>query len=233
MHIVVGKLTAVYSGRSETELSPYDRIVIVKSDGTVSIHSDKGFKPLNYMATSTPLQEDHDDEGNRRWTFKSKKESLVVTFLEVYDEINLPLGNGDPGHVVKDGSESQLQEWLSLHISTLDPTLSFVTREYQTGAGPVDILAEDSSEALVAVEVKRTAAMTTVGQVLRYVDALEELHPDRKVRGCIVAVEFKGKTLEIASKKNVLCLSVPSDWLALSLEEKDPVLVERAALFQL
>lgn len=212
MHIVVGLISAQYSGRGETELAPYKRIVIHKADGTVSIHGDKGFKPMNYMSSASDLTVG-EVEGDLVWTFKSKKEQLVVRFHEVFDEIQLELGQDDPGHSSKDKTESQLQAWLVDNLPKLDTNLYVSAREFQTGAGPVDLLAyEHDSNTMVCVEVKREAPMNTVGQVLRYVDAVQEAYPHAAVRGVIAAVEFKASTLKVAAKKNVECLVIPPNW---------------------
>lgn len=226
MHIVVGNVSAHYSGRGVTELTPYDRIVMVKADGTVSIHGDKGFKPMNYMATSAKLEESIEDNC-RIWTFTTKQEKLVIRFHEIYDEINLSLGESDPGHSHREGTEPQLQKWLSRHLTELAPELFFEDREHQTGAGPVDILASKDEDTLVAVEVKRSAPMNTVGQVLRYVDALEELYPNKKIFGVIAAVEFKESTFKIAHKKNVTCLKVPENWYE-SFTKEEALIIEAA-----
>lgn len=221
MRIVVANLSAHYSGRGDTTLDPYDRIVIYKEDGSVSIHSEKGFKPLNYMTQTSSLHEE-EIEGELVWTFHSKIEKLEIVFHEIYDEIDLSLGQNDPGHSTRNGTEAQLQDWLSQHLSELDSTLSFVAKEYQTGDGPVDLLAEGSNGALVAVEVKRVAPINAIGQILRYRDALEEKHPGATIEYCIAAVEFKDKTRVLAAKRGVRIIEIPSNWL----EDQENAVVE-------
>lgn len=225
MRIVVANLSAVYTGRGETVLPPYNRILIVKNDGSVSIHSEKGFKPMNYMTAKNELESSFNEQNELVWLFQGKKqESLTVTFHEIHDEVDLDLGNDDPGFSSKAGQESQLQEWLSKRLNEIDGNLRFISREYQTGAGPVDLLAEGADGSYVVVEVKRVAAINTVGQVLRYVDAMREKHPDRRIDGVIAAVEFKETTLTIAEKKGVRCLTVPADWLTVDENDTGSVL---------
>lgn len=74
----------------------------------------------------------------------------------------------------------------------------------------MDILALGLHQELVAIEVKREAAMPTVGQVLRYVEALKEGHPEAEGRRP-AAVSFKDSTLRLAEKSGVQCLKVPED----------------------
>lgn len=210
MHLIVGEVSAEYRGRGETDLARYKRLVIYKNDKTVSIHSDQGYKPLNYMASPAKLEETFKDD-ERIWTFTTKTESLTVTFHEVYDEINLHLGDHDPGHSIKRGNEKQLQYWLFKKLDQLDSTLVPLSLEYQTGDGPVDILARRGAT-LVPIEVKRVAPMNTVGQILRYRDALQEKNPHDPVECAIAAVEYKAKTLELAAKKGVQCIRIPGTW---------------------
>lgn len=223
MHIVVGLISAVYSGRSDTQLPPYDRLVIQKSDGTVSIHSDKGFKPLNYMASASKKTESENSAGERIWVFETSKERLEVTLHKVFSELNLDLGELDPGHSSKDGTEVQLQGWLYKNLATLNPGLKVTGREYQTGAGPVDLIGEFEDGAIAAIEVKRSAAMPTVGQVLRYADSLEELNPNRRVVAMIAAVEFKDSTRVNAKKKGVICVDVPPTWFTMDAHGEEVV----------
>jgi len=239
MHIIVGRLSAIYSGRGETNLPDYERIVMLKSDGTVSIHTDKGFKPVNYMASKSTLTETKNVNSERVWTFETKKEKLIITFHEIYDEVDIELGVSDPGHDSKDKTEHQLQGWLLENLSLLEPNVVALEREYQTGAGPVDLFGRVIGEIIIdenfkdkktpttfdntyaAIEVKRIANMTAVGQVLRYVDALRETHPENTYVGLLVAVEFKAKTVEIAARKNVKCILVPEDWFTLNFDDFD------------
>lgn len=213
MIVVVGQISAVYSGRGETHLAPYKRIVMVKTDGSVSIHGEKGYKPMNYMTASKGYEESLNASGEKIWTFATKKESLTITFHEIFDTIELPLGLDDPGYSSKLGQEKQLQEWLVEKLPEVRPGYQFKEREYQTGDGPVDLLAEETeSGALVAVEVKRTTTLNTVGQVLRYADALRLKHPERLIKAAVAAVTFKDSTLTLAAKKGVECLQVPETW---------------------
>lgn len=212
MRIVVGNLSAVYTGRGDTELAPYNRIVIYKSDGTVAIHGDKGFKPLNYMTNTKDFQETLSEDQEKMWILSTKKETLTITFHEIFSEINLELGADDPGHSSRSGTEDELQEWLSKNIHVIDPSLRFVQREYQTGNGPVDILAEDAEGTLHIIEVKRFSTVNTVGQVKRYLDAMAETHPGSKVVGYIASPDIKERTWEYAEKAAIRCITVPSTW---------------------
>jgi RecB family endonuclease NucS len=206
MLLIYANLSAHYSGRSDTLLSEHDRLVVLKSDGSVSIHADKGYKPVNYMASVVEFEEIL-VEGILHWNIWGKNEELEIIFHRIYTKVELKTPGEDLGHSLKAGSEKDVQDWIIENLLTIDPTLDYIGREYQTGAGPVDILAS-RGEKLVAIEVKKVAPMNTVGQVLRYTDALEETHPEKEILGIIMAVEFKPRTLTLAANKGIECVTI-------------------------
>lgn len=213
MEIVVGKLSAHYKGRGESHLAPYNRIVILKDDGSVCIHGDSGYKPMNYMMPPASKVSTVVD-GNEVWTITGKNETLTITFYSMEKNFSLSLGNEDPG-LTRITTEHHLQEWLHAHPEVFGDHVLGGVREYQTGKGPIDLFFDCYGGAGLAVEVKRVAALNTVGQLLRYVDALEEKFPGRPIEGVITALEFKQSVLELAAKKKITCLQVPAEWQTL------------------
>src|SRR5204862_931136 len=138
------------------------RLLIVKADGSVLVHSDGGsYKPLNWMSPPCTLRIAPPDADAREagvtqvWTVRNAKsdDRLVVHLHEVLHDSAHELGV-DPG-LVKDGVEAHLQELLAEHVHTLGDGYTLVRREYPTAIGPVDLLLRDPAGASVAVEVKR------------------------------------------------------------------------------
>jgi hypothetical protein len=164
------------------------------------------------MATTERTKTTVDDE--TVWEFFGKKESLTVTFHEDFERLNLSLGTEDPG-LQRLRTENHLQEWLSNNPELFGENITYVEREFPTGQGPIDLFFERSDHSILAVEVKRVADLNTVGQILRYQDALEERFPGRVITGIIAAVEFKKSVLKFAEKKGVSCLEVPKNWASL------------------
>ncbi|MED6331222.1 MAG: endonuclease, partial [Actinomycetota bacterium] len=68
MRIVVARCSVEYQGRLTTELPEAVRLLMVKGDGTLLIHNDRGGKPLNWMSPPSRLVEldieDADSTGN-------------------------------------------------------------------------------------------------------------------------------------------------------------------------
>jgi RecB family endonuclease NucS len=49
MVTVFGRCTVEYEGRAASTLGPGDRLVVLKPDGTVLVHTDEGQKPVNWQ----------------------------------------------------------------------------------------------------------------------------------------------------------------------------------------
>ena len=210
MRIVIANCSAVYTGRGDTTLSPAIRAIIIKNDGAVSIHPDTGNKPLNYMGKDNIFTEEKFDD-SAIWTFDTSKESLTITLHEVVSDSDHQLDLDAEG-VVTDGTEKHLQEWLAENPETIGKGFTLVEREFQTGNGPVDLLMQDSEGNYLAVEVKRVATLNAVGQVKRYVDAMLDSGLYGDVRGLIVALDIRPKTLKLAERRGIECVNVESAW---------------------
>ena len=58
MRLVIAKCSVDYVGRLSAHLPPAVRLLMVKADGSVSIHADdRAYKPLNWMSPPCKLQE--------------------------------------------------------------------------------------------------------------------------------------------------------------------------------
>jgi endonuclease len=150
VRLVIARCQVDYVGRLTAHLPMANRLLLVKADGSVSVHSDdRAYKPLNWMTPPCWLIEDRGV-----WTVQNKAgEKLVITLEEITHDSAHELGP-EPG-LVKDGVEAHLQELLAEHITTLGDGWTLVRREYPTAIGPVDILCRDNAGAAVAVEIKR------------------------------------------------------------------------------
>ena len=148
MRLVIAKCSVDYVGRLSAHLPPATRLLMVKADGSVSIHADdRAYKPLNWMSPPCKLQ-----EAPGVWKVVNKAgEELRITLEEIFQDTSYELGI-DPG-LVKDGVEAHLQELLAAHPETFGEGWVLVRREFMTAIGPVDLLCRDANGAAVAVEI--------------------------------------------------------------------------------
>lgn len=166
--------------------------------------------------------------GEEIWTFDARHETLQITIHQIYStfEEDLLTKETDPGLKV-DGTEAHLQQWLFDHPEILGEGIVTLQREFQTGAGAVDILAMTENAEPIAVEIKRTAAAGAADQVRRYVENMKALPPAEfehpitgvmvpldftKTTGLIAALDLRPKLLDLATKRGVTTVEVPTYW---------------------
>ena len=212
MRLVIARCSVDYVGRLDAHLPMADRLLIVKADGSVSVHADdRAYKPLNWMTPPCTLKEsaiedlDGEDTGEILWLVENPKgEQLRITIAEIHEEISYDMGE-DPG-LVKDGVEAHLQELLADQIDTLGERYTLVRREYPTAIGPVDIMAKDENNNNVAIEVKRRGGIDGVEQLTRYLELLNRDELLAPVSGVFAAQEIKPQARTLAEDRGIRCV---------------------------
>lgn len=214
MRLVIATCSVDYQGRLSAHLPSAPRLLMVKADGSVSIHADdRAYKPLNWMSPPCQLLE---EEG--RWVVTNKQgETLIITIEEVHSDHSMDLGL-DPG-LEKDGVEAHLQELLAARPEVLIAGLRLVAREFPTDIGPLDLLCRDASGAAVAVEIKRRGEIDGVEQLARYVERLDRDGRLRPVRGVLAAQQVKPQARVLAASRGITCIEVDYDVLRGAREE--------------
>ncbi|MFB7943567.1 endonuclease NucS [Kitasatospora phosalacinea] len=208
MRLVIAKCTVDYAGRLAAHLPSAVRLVIVKADGSVSIHADdRAYKPLNWMSPPCSLK-----EAEGVWTVTNKAgEKLIITLEDVHHDSSHELGV-DPG-LIKDGVEAHLQELLADRMEVLGTGWQLIRREYPTPIGPVDILCRDSDGATVAVEIKRRGEIDGVEQLTRYLELLNRDPLLAPVKGVFAAQEIKPQARVLATDRGIGCVVLDYDEL--------------------
>jgi len=205
---VIARCSVDYRGRLQAHLPLADRLLLVKADGSISIHSDdRAYKPLNWMNPPCTITEEPG-----RWLVRSPKgEELEVTIEEVHSDTKADLGI-EPG-LQKDGVEAHLQALLAERCEVLGEGFQLVRREYPTEIGPVDLLCRDCDGGAVAVEVKRRGEIDGVEQLTRYLGFLNKDPRLAPVRGVFVAEVIKPQAKVLAADRGITCIEVDYDEL--------------------
>ena len=205
---MIARCSVDYIGRLTAHLPLATRLLLVKADGSVLVHSDGGsYKPLNWMSPPCTLV-----EGDGQWTVTNKaSEQLIITIESIEHDSVHELGV-DPG-LVKDGVEAHLQKLLAEHIHTLGDGYRLVRREFPTAIGPVDIMARDSAGIAVAVEIKRRGEIDGVEQLTRYLELLNRDPLLAPVRGVFAAQEIKPQARTLAEDRGIACVVLDYDLL--------------------
>ncbi|MBO0820299.1 MAG: endonuclease NucS [Nocardiopsaceae bacterium] len=203
MRLVIARCSVDYDGRLTAHLPSALRLLIVKADGSVLVHSDGGsYKPLNWMSPPCKLSEEPG-----RWTVTSKGgETLTITLEETLSDTSVDLGV-DPG-LKKDGVEAHLQQLLAEQLHLLGDGYRLVRREYPTPIGPVDIMCRDCDGAHVAVEIKRRGEIDGVEQLTRYLDLLNRDPLLAPVHGVFAAQEIRPQARVLATDRGIRCVTL-------------------------
>ncbi|HEY1617018.1 MAG TPA: endonuclease NucS [Streptosporangiaceae bacterium] len=201
MRLIIARCSVDYAGRLSAHLPLATRLIMVKADSSVLVHSDGGsYKPLNWMSPPCRLA-----EGPGRWVVTGKSgETLTISIEEVISDSAYDLGI-DPG-LVKDGVESHLQELLAAQVHLLGEGYRLVRREFPTPIGPVDLMCRDSGGGSVAVEIKRRGEIDGVEQLTRYLELLNRDPLLAPVQGVFAAQEIKPQARVLARDRGIRCL---------------------------
>jgi RecB family endonuclease NucS len=213
VRLVVARCQVDYAGRLTAHLPMATRVLMIKADGSVLVHSDGGsYKPLNWMSPPCKVAEGVSEDGVAEWLVTGKDDdTLRILIEEVLHDSSHDLGV-DPG-LRKDGVEKHLQELLADHPATLADGLTLVRREYPTAIGPVDLMCRDGDGRSVAVEIKRRGDIDGVEQLTRYLELLNRDPKLRPVRGIFAAQEIRPQARVLAIDRGIACAVVDYDAL--------------------
>lgn len=215
---MIARCSVDYAGRLSAHLPLATRLLLVKADGSVLVHSDSlSYKPLNWMSppcTLAVMEPDADQAEAgviQTWRVAQAKTAdlLVISIHEILHESSHELGH-DPG-LQKDGAEHHLQKLLAEQIELLGDGYRLVRREYMTAIGPVDILATDASGGSVAVEIKRRGDIDGVEQLTRYLELMNRDPHLTPVTGVFAAQEIKPQARTLAHGRGIRCLLLDYD----------------------
>lgn len=226
VRVVIAECQVDYGGRLTAHLPMARRLIMVKADGSVSVHADdRAYKPLNWMSppcTLTVLAADDasleatmadvDDRIREVWMVRGRNgDTLQISLGAIEIDHTVDLGI-DPG-LQKDGVEAHLQALLADNPAALGDGWSVVQREYMTAIGPVDLLCRDELGGYVAVEVKRRGEIDGVEQLTRYLDLLNRDPRLAPVRGVFAAQEIRPQARTLATDRGIACVTVDYDAL--------------------
>jgi len=203
MRLLVANCTVEYQGRLGARLAAATRLVVLKADGSIAVHSDaKAYKPLNWMNPPCTI-----DEADGVIVARNPKgEELRIELHEVVTDERFDLGT-DPG-LEKDGVEAELQQLIAARVAALRDDLTLIRREYPTDIGPVDLLCRASDGTTVVVEVKRVGEIASVEQLLRYQERLDRDPRFAPTTGLLVAQQFKPQAKVFAQSRGISCVEI-------------------------
>jgi len=218
VRLVIARCSVDYAGRLSAHLALATRLLLLKADGSILVHSDSlSYKPLNWMSPPCSLSVEEPDPDAaaggvvEQWRVTHAKtgDSLVVRIWEIVHDSSHELGI-DPG-LRKDGVEADLQRLLAEQVELIGDGLQLVRREYPTAIGPVDLLLRDPAGGTIAVEVKRRGDIDGVEQLTRYLELLGRDPHLAPVAGVFAAQEIKPQARVLAADRGIRCVTLDYD----------------------
>ena len=200
MCIIVGEFEVKYLGRASSTLPLGKRLVLIKSDSSVSIHENRLIRPTNYMMDATiSCEEEKNEEGKDILVLIAKKlkprETITVTFNSIEDihSYDLPESND----LRLSGSERELNTALMDDLSFLEAGLKPINQQQYFRKGICDIVAEDAKGNLVVIELKRRQAdYASVTQLKRYAEEIKKMK-GVSTRGILLAPSIRKSALSL------------------------------------
>ncbi|MEX2195247.1 MAG: endonuclease NucS [Thermoleophilaceae bacterium] len=215
MRLIVARCEVRYSGRLEAVLPEALRLLMLKSDGSVMVHSDAGgYKPENWMTPPTVVEEDGDGIVVRK---QGAEDRLDIRLAEVLSDVTHDMG--EAAALQKDGVERHLQELLAESPEWCGEGFRLVRREWPTDIGPVDLMCRDAEEDWVAVEIKRIGTIGAVEQLCRYLERIRLDPALASCRGVLAAQVVKPQARVLAESRGLGWVEVD---LALLRGEREP-----------
>ena len=218
MRLVIARCSVDYAGRLSAHLPLATRLLLLKADGSVLVHSDSlSYKPLNWMSPPCTVVAIEPDEDQAQagvaeiWKVMQAKTAdlLVISIHQILHDSDHELGV-DPG-LQKDGVEAHLQKLLAEQIELAGDGWRLVRREYMTAIGPVDILATDGAGRSIAIEIKRRGDIDGVEQLTRYLELMNRDPHLAPVTGVFAAQEIKPQARMLAEDRGIRCLLLDYD----------------------
>jgi len=185
--ILVGRCRIEYHGRAKSFLDWGERIIIVKSDGTILVHKDTQRNPINWQPEGTTLSIHQEKKFLILRTIQHKKrEKMIITF----DKINIVLSTTLRDHAQLEivGMEYDLTTKIEKNPEVIEPGFHVIRREKHTKSGLIDLRGRDKDNIPVIIEVKRgKATISAVHQLRMYINDIKKLNPVAPLRGILVA----------------------------------------------
>jgi len=187
--IANAKCSIEYNGRANSHANDEWRIIIIKPDGSLLIHTNEGYQPLNWQPPGSRVY----FEGDKIIAIRrNPQETLKITLHEI---AWIETAIASEGNFELHGSHEDVKEWVVENLAKVTncPNAKLVGTEVPlNGHGIADIIAECNGVKII-IEVKRNVVdLNAVSQLKRYVNAMPQ------AKGILVGAWFTSGALELA-----------------------------------
>jgi len=171
--IINAKCSIEYNGRANSHANEEWRIIMIKPDGSLLIHTNEGYQPLNWQPPGSRVYFEGDTIIAIR---RNPNETLRITLHKI---AWIETAIASEGNFELHGSHEDVKKWVVENLAKVTncPNAKLVGTEVPlNGHGIADVVAECNGVKII-IEVKRNIVdLNAVSQLKRYVNAM----PDAK-----------------------------------------------------
>jgi RecB family endonuclease NucS len=184
--LVAGNCHVHYAGRANSTLENGERLLIIKSDGSLLVHRPVGYEPVNWQPAGSVFHvEVKDDKLEIHGIRQKPRETVKVQFNAVFMVSSMALN--DSGEFILHASEDDMHRAILLKPELFEAGFKPISWEKHVEPGFVDIYGEDKDGKMVIIEVKRkTASKENVLQLAKYIEPIKA-KVNKGVRAVLVA----------------------------------------------
>ncbi len=194
--LAVGRCQVAYQGRASSTLADGDRVLVVKADGTLLIHTPRGLKPVNWQPPGCAFSVIESDNLVILQARRTQPAETVRVEFRALELLGTTLLDDDTVLDLR-GTEFDIRDALRARPELVEPGFRPWERERITERGPMDLYGEDAAGRRVVIEVKRVAAgIAEATQLWRYVEK-ERTKRGVGVRGILVAPSASERALAL------------------------------------
>jgi len=187
--VMNAKCSIEYNGRASSKAGEAWRLIIIKPDGSLLVHSNEGYQPLNWQPPGSRIY------FSGRQIIAIRHRPHEVLKINIHDVAWVEVAIANEGDFRLQGTHEDVKEWVVKNLPRVTgcQNARLVGTEVPlNGHGVADVVA-DCGGTRVVIEVKRGIVdLNAVSQLKRYVDAL----PNAK--GVLVGAWFTSGALELA-----------------------------------
>ncbi|MFX1247268.1 MAG: endonuclease NucS domain-containing protein [Promethearchaeota archaeon] len=204
MILLFGNCRAHFDGRIKSLFLDGDRVLIIKKDLSILLHSSFGVKPVQWQLAGAGkvIFRMKSNQRLQMETYRPKTdESFFITFSKVYFAVSYDTSKADDAASII-GHEKDFVEYLVKNPDIIEQDLRIIESEKEIDFGFIDIWAMDILDTFVAIEVKKSSAtLADAHQLKRYIDFFKQ--KGQKVRGILVATSFPKKVKKYLKSFNL------------------------------
>lgn len=183
---VFGRCEVDYEGRATSYLAPGDRLVVLKPDGTLLVHTGEQRTPVNWQPPGCTHGATVRDGSLLLLSTRDNPDERVEVSFEAVHAVSA-YRMEDAEELELSGTEEDLRRRVLDDPSLVEEGFEVTATERRTAAGAADVVGVDAEGRTVVVELKRRrVGPAAVGQLERYVEAMAR-DAGGEVRGVLVA----------------------------------------------